>query len=322
VSGLPTQDPTAFIGSLGSRCVAQTQHIMDFPLRRPRGYDNAYRRKSFSNSTLEKTHSSSAVCTLFAPIRVVGLGVLVCYSSFFLGGVPFMKLYSRIWVAASIAAIALPSVASAQLWTNWTSGTGVGGTINGNIFGVSVTVTGNTSGYQLSDGTEVGTWFQAGQQYWTPSNAFTQSGLSAPTGFGIVQTDRQGVTNVAFGNLGAVINPYIAVNSLGRAGITTSITFSGMGATLLSSNNAGAPAYWNGGSCTLVGQTLTGAECSGIIQLSGTYTSLTMTSNEPNEYWDGFTIGAESVVPEPSTYVLFASGLAGLGLIARRRRSV
>jgi hypothetical protein len=236
-----------------------------------------------------------------------------------------MKIFSRIWVAATVAAIALPSVASAQVWTNWTSGTlgtNVLGTLTGGGGGpISVEVTGNFSGYQLSNGTEAGIWGFPMQQYWTPNAAFTQGGVVAPTGYGMIQTDRDGSTTISFGGFG-VVNPFFAINSLGTTGLTTGITFSGNGATLLSSNNGGAASYWGGGNCSMVGQTLSGDECSGIVRLTGIYTSVTLTSNLPNEYWDGFQVGAESVVPEPSTYVLFATGLIGLGLVSRRRRSV
>jgi hypothetical protein len=234
-----------------------------------------------------------------------------------------MKIFSRIWVAATVAAIALPSVASAQIWTNWTSGT-LGTNVLGTLGPIGVTVTGNFSGYQLSSGAEVGTWVLPMQQYWNPNGAFSQGGVVAPTGYGMIQTDRDGTTTVSFGGFG-VVNPFFAINSLGRANVSTSVTFSGTGATLLSSNNGQLgfdAAYWGGGNCSMVGQTLSGDECSGVVRLTGIYTSVTLTSNLPNEYWDGFQVGAESVVPEPSTYVLFATGLIGLGLVSRRRRSV
>jgi hypothetical protein len=239
-----------------------------------------------------------------------------------------MKIFSRIWVAATVAAIALPSVASAQTWTDWTSGTpgvNVLGTLTIGGFSTGVTVTGDFSGYQLSSGVETGTWGQPMQQYWTPNAAFSQGGVTAPTGYGMIQTDRNGTATITFGGFGA-INPFFAINSLGRANVggavSTSVTFSGAGATLLSSNNGGAASYWGGGTCSMVGQTLTGSECSGVVRLTGTYTSITLTSNLPNEYWDGFTVGAETLTPEPSTYVLFAAGLMALGVVSRRRRSV
>ena len=70
--------------------------------------------------------------------------------------------------------------------------------------------------------------------------------------------------------------------------------------------------------------TLVGNEFSGVLQFSGSYAagqSLTFTVRN-NEDWHGFTVGARSVVPEPSTYALMSVGFIGMGFAASRRRRV
>jgi hypothetical protein len=300
--------------------VAQLQHCVSNPQHFLCAHPAKPLCKMFSGNDLKEMIDEQTSCTTFALHAIVGSSSGSGVSLSFSTGRVFMKIRSRMLMVASVAALAMPSVLSAQIWTNWTSGTGIGGVVTGSLGGISVDITGNISAYQLANGSETGPFSTPGQQYWNPSNAFTQGGLIAPTAFGLIQSDRDGLMTVTFGGLG-VLNPYIAINSLGRPNVNTGIVFSGAGANLLSSNDGGVPAYWGTGTCTLVGQTLTGSECSGVVQLSGVYTSLTITSTLPVESWDGLTIGAQSVVPEPSTYVLFASGLVGLGLLSRRRRS-
>jgi len=244
-----------------------------------------------------------------------------------------MKFFSRVALAASVAIAALPSLGQAQVWTNWTSGTGPGGTVNGTLDALGVSLSGGFAGYQLNNGTVTANSFVpnygAGRgdlDFWTPAAAYTQGGLNAPPPRGLIQFINSATITITFSG-GAVIDPFFAINSLGNPTqeSPTSMTFgpTGVAAALLSSNNNGVDAYWGTGVCTLVGNTLSGKECSGVVRLSGTFTSITVSANQP-ENWYGFTVGAlrtQSTVPEPSTYVLMAVGLAGLGFVARRRRA-
>ena len=113
----------------------------------------------------------------------------------------------------------------------------------------------------------------------------------------------------------AIVNPYIALVSVGQPTVAVSYTFSG---TVASASAAGNN-YWGTGTGSLAGNTFSGNEYNGVLQLSGSYTSLTITT-ATDENWHGFNIGV-AAVPEPETYAMLWAGLGVLGAIGRRRKA-
>jgi hypothetical protein len=105
-----------------------------------------------------------------------------------------------------------------------------------------------------------------------------------------------------------VVNPVMDIVSLGQAGIDTQYDFSLSSGQSMSILEQG-PSYgfWGCDTClSLSGTTLTGTEGDGVIQFIGTFTSLTWTGANP-ENWNGFTFGVPVVdppnaTPEPATW--------------------
>jgi hypothetical protein len=237
-------------------------------------------------------------------------------------------------VGSLLAALlaATPTLASAQSWTDWTSGNA--GSFGGTLFGSSVTFAGGNVGGQFGNGTDAtGSLSQNGNgnNYFSfnSGNAYNQGGQTVP-GLGLVQFNGESASNtITFGT--AVVNPYFAFVSVGQPNQPVTYDFGSDIFTMLSDNtNAGDCAYWACGTNSVgVGNSasaLTGNEFSGMIQFIGTFSSISFsTANDEN--WHAFTVGADgaaSVTPEPATMTMLATGLVGLvgAGIRRRKRSV
>lgn len=113
-----------------------------------------------------------------------------------------------------------------------------------------------------------------------------------------------------------IVDPVIAIWSLGQGGVEASFDFVGVTPVLI----AGGPnAEYGGSAITISGNTVSGREGNGTIQLIGTYSSIQWT-NPTFENWYGFNVGVADVattpVPEPGELLLF---VLGLGLLVGAR---
>jgi hypothetical protein len=115
----------------------------------------------------------------------------------------------------------------------------------------------------------------------------------------------------------AVVNPVFAIWSLGQGNGPASFEFD-QTPTFIS---GGASAEYGGGPINVLGNVVSGEEVNGTVQFKGTFTSLTWT-NPQFENWYGFNVGFQSVapVPEPATWFMMILGFAGVGYMTYRRK--
>jgi hypothetical protein len=212
-----------------------------------------------------------------------------------------------------------PSIAGTIDWTDWTTINvgNPGGSAQGTLTAsgqptVMINYSGDVeSPSQTSD--------PGNFNYWLPTSTFTSATVSdAPTNPGIVTLNGGTVVNtLTFSQ--AIVDPVMALLSLGQGGVQITYTFSAP-FTILS----GGPSQSFGGSSVyqLASNIVGGEEGNGTIQFTGTFTSLSWTVGG-QEFWHGFTIGIAGVapVPEPSSFVLGSIGVVGVGgLVMRTRR--
>jgi hypothetical protein len=209
--------------------------------------------------------------------------------------------------------MATPSYAVSIPWADWTS-TNDTTTVDGFVAGVGVHFTGVLSPDLITPAQTAG-----GTDFWSV-NRDTTYASSPIVDFGPPDSD---IIRLTGGTLitqtltfdEALINPVMAILSLGREAVLTTYDFD-QDFTILTN---GAGFFGGGGPLALqesAGFVLEGREGHGLIQFNGTFSSITWTV-PTGENWHGFTIGG-TPVPEPASLMLLGAGLAAIGIWRRK----
>jgi hypothetical protein len=204
------------------------------------------------------------------------------------------------------------SLQAATIWTNWTTATTGGpGSATGTNGSVTVTYSGELDGAITNGGSSV----------WAPNSSFTGGTVTtSPSVVGdelALNGSYTGTNTISFSS--PVTDPLIAIWSLGQPGLSASFNFIGITPTL----EAGGPnSQYGGSSITVLANSVFGNEGNGVVQFTGTFSSLSWTNTFENYY--SFTVGVNgsdtpAPVPEPMTMTLVGSGV--VGMLLRRRRA-
>jgi hypothetical protein len=212
----------------------------------------------------------------------------------------------------SVLLLSAAPASAVTTWTDWTSSTaGAPGSASGSLGGGAVSYAGELDS-AVTNGTST---------IWAPNTSFIGGTVTAsPSTVGdaiFLNGSFTGTNTITFAS--PLVNPVFAIWSLGAPGLSASFNFNAT-----PTFEAGGPNSQFGGSpITVAGNSVSGIEGNGVVQFTGTFSSLSWTNTPENFY--AFTVGVNgpsgpnNVVPEPSTIALFGLGLASLGLTLRRR---
>ena len=207
-------------------------------------------------------------------------------------------------LAAAVTLACAAGSALAQQAVSWTDWSTLGsGTLTFGSQTVNVGFSGPAAGLNQS------------YNFFSSYPATYNTAVNAPSLPDLIQFNYGGSYTITFSQ--AVLNPVIALVSVGQSGLPVEYRFNAPFTILSQGNN-----QWGGDSTsfTTSGNTLIGREGNGVIQFQGTYTSLSWTTPQ-QEYWHGITVGAVAAVPEPESYALLLAGLGLMGAVARRRKN-
>ncbi|WP_338769750.1 PEP-CTERM sorting domain-containing protein [Massilia sp. METH4] len=213
------------------------------------------------------------------------------------------KLIGSGLLAAAVAAPLSASAADTVDWFNWT---GLTGTAVQNGTNIDATFTATSLGLTHAD------YFTGEDDAYLSAEVTNGPGTDGMFSFA---GGTEVVHHVHFSK--AVVNPYLAIVSLGSEATAASFNFANVSSITLVSEGDG---YYGDGELSIAGGTITGFEGHGVVRLNGTFTDLYFTTPD-NEYWYGASFGIPvSAVPEPGTWAMLAMGGAVLGLVGRRRK--
>lgn len=220
-----------------------------------------------------------------------------------------LKVISRS-CALAVLFLSAAQASATTIWTDWLSAaTGRPGSASGTVNGVGISYTGEN----------IGTVTNGSSPIWAPNSSFiggTSTDSPSTVGDAIFLNGIfTGTNTITFDT--PVVNPVFAIWSLGAPGFAASFAFD-----ITPTLEAGGPnAQFGGSSITVSGNTVSGREGNGVVEFTGTFSSISWTDTFENFY--GFTVGLNGAtppppLPEPGTTALFGLGLAAL---AWRRRS-
>jgi hypothetical protein len=214
-----------------------------------------------------------------------------------------------------VSAILLCSVGTANAslidWATW--GSEVSNPVAGSAIGTT------SSGVTIAYAGELESVVR-GYPSFQPTSSFVGGTVgNAPTpSDGVLQLfgGNSGVTDtITFSK--AVINPVLAIWSLGSPSVTARFDFTNDEPFTIQAG--GANAEYGGSSIVQAGNSILGTEGNGTIQFNGTFNQISWT-NPTFENWYGITIGVQAAVPEASTWAMLLMGFAGIAFATCGRR--
>jgi hypothetical protein len=219
-----------------------------------------------------------------------------------------------------LAAVGVSSAAPIT-WTDWTSATSTSatGTLAVDSTNVTVGFTGDLNPAAQTSG---------GTNFWSVNpSIYTAAGIvdNGPPDSDIIRLTGgtgTGTQTLAFSQ--PVVDPVMAILSLGQSSVVVTYDFDAPFNVL----NSGAGFFGGASTGSLFedpGDALRGVEGHGIIQFSGTFSSISWTV-PTGEFWHGFQVGVAGVgngeppppLPEPNGIALLGAIAAGLWFTRRR----